>query len=154
MPVPRVAKHFSLKFWSETVLQAREFRNESAQAAFQKRRLPMTIRKKPATTKSKKSKKKKTKKKKKAKRWSGKVTRESHALALEDGVFTKDDPKKIARSLKRSADKSDQRKAGAYRSALSMLTFYINRAGKNLPASRKKKLNQAKTDLKKLFDRG
>ena len=110
----------------------------------------MTARKKHKKTKTKK---KKPAKKRKTKRWSGKVTRESHALALEDGVFTLDDPKKIARSLKRSADRSDQRKAGAYRSALSMLTFYINRAGKNLPAARKKTLNQAKTELKEAFGR-
>jgi hypothetical protein len=103
-------------------------------------------------TARKKRRKAKTKKKK-AKRWSGKVTRESHALELEDGVFTLDDPKKIARSLKRSADKSDQRKTGAYRSALSMLTFYINRAGKNLPAARKKTLNRAKIELKEAFGR-
>jgi len=107
--------------------------------------MPAKTNRKPAPKKKKSPAKKK--------RWSGKVTRESHALALESGVFTRDDPKKIAQSLKRSADKSDQRKAGAYRSALSMLTFYINRAGKNLSASRKKTLNQAKTALKEAFGR-
>ena len=84
-------------------------------------------------------------------KWSGKVTRESHALALEDGVFKKDDPAEIAASLKRSADKSTARKSDPYRSALSMLTFYINRAGKNLPASRKKILRRAKGELKEIF---
>jgi hypothetical protein len=86
-----------------------------------------------------------------AKKWSGKVTRESHALALEDGVFTWQDPKKIAASLKRSAEKSTNRKADPYRSALSMLTFYINRAGKNLPAERKRVLTRAKAEVKKQF---
>jgi len=86
-------------------------------------------------------------------RWSGRVTRESNALDLSRGVFTLDDPRKIAASLKRSAERSKRRKADPYRSALSMLTFYINRAGKNLPASRKKTLAKAKTELKKQFHR-
>lgn len=85
------------------------------------------------------------------KKWSGKVTRESHALDLEAGVFTWDDPARIARSLKQSADQSTNRKTDPYRSALSMLTFYINRAGKNLPKARKKTLTDAKAELKKLF---
>ena len=83
--------------------------------------------------------------------WSGRVTRESDALDLRQGVFTLDDPKKIASSLKRSAENSHRRKADPYRSALSMLTFYINRAGKNLPASRKQILERAKVQLRKLF---
>jgi hypothetical protein len=87
----------------------------------------------------------------KARRWSGRVTRESDALDLKKGVFTLKDPRKIAASLKRSAEQSHRRKADPYRSALSILTFYINRAGKNLPASRKKTLNDAKDALKKLF---
>jgi hypothetical protein len=90
-------------------------------------------------------------KRKSPKKWSGKVTRESHALALDEGVFTWDDPSKIARSLKHSAETSHERKSDPYRSALSMLTFYINRAGKNLPASRKKVLTSAKAELKKQF---
>jgi hypothetical protein len=96
----------------------------------------------------------KKKKKRKTKKWSGRVTRESDALDLKKGVFKLNDPKKIAASLKRSAERSHRRKADPYRSALSMLTFYINRAGKNLPASRKKKLNEAKDALKKLFHKG
>ena len=100
------------------------------------------------------AKKKRKAKKRKARRWSGRVTRESDALDLKKGVFTLNDPKKIAASLKRSAEHSHRRKADPYRSALSMLTFYINRAGKNLPASRKKTLNDAKGELKKLFHRG
>jgi len=86
-----------------------------------------------------------------AHRWSGRVTRQSNALDLDGGVFTWKDPKRIARSLKKSAEHSHRRKADPYRSALSMLVFYINRAGKNLPQSRKKILERAKTELKKLF---
>lgn len=66
----------------------------------------------------------------KRKRWSQRVTEESNALDLEPGVFTFDNPSEIARSLKRSAEHSDRRKAGPFRSAMSMLTFYINRAGR------------------------
>jgi hypothetical protein len=86
-------------------------------------------------------------------RWSQRVTNESNALDLEHGVFTKQDPKAIAISLKRSADRSTRRKADPYRSALSMLSFYINRAGRNLPAGRLKTLTQAKQELRKLFGR-
>ena len=86
-------------------------------------------------------------------RWSARVTRESDALDLDRGVFTKRDPKQIAASLKRSAERSRRRKADPYRSALSMLTFYINRAGKNLPASRRKTLERAKGELRKQFHR-
>jgi uncharacterized protein DUF3175 len=85
--------------------------------------------------------------------WSARVTRESDALDLDRGVFTKRDPKRIAASLKRSAERSRRRKADPYRSALSMLTFYINRAGKNLPASRRKTLQRAKGELRKQFGR-
>jgi len=88
-----------------------------------------------------------------ARRWSGRVTRESNALDLKGGVFTLSDPKKIAASLKRSAEHSKRRKAEPYRSAMSMLTFFINRAGKNLPAKRRKTLEQAKAELKKQFHR-
>ena len=88
-----------------------------------------------------------------ARYWSGRVTRESNALDLEGGVFTWKDPKRIARSLKRSAEESHRRKAEPYRSALSMLIFYINRAGKNLPASRLRTLEQAKVELRKQFGR-
>jgi hypothetical protein len=86
-------------------------------------------------------------------KWSGRVTRESDALDLKHGVFTLRDPKKIAASLKRSAEHSTRRKAEPYRSALSMLTFYINRGGKNLPASRKRVLEQAKVELRRQFGR-
>ncbi len=87
------------------------------------------------------------------KRWSQRVTRESDALDLEQGVFKQTSAKKIAASLKRSAETSRRRKAGAYRSALSMLTFYINRAGKNLPKSQRTRLERAKDELKLAFGR-
>jgi Protein of unknown function (DUF3175) len=87
------------------------------------------------------------------KRWSQQVTAESDALDLKGGVFTLKDPKKIAASLKRSAEHSARRKTGAYRSALSMLTFYINRAGKTLPKTQHARLERAKDELKKAFGR-
>lgn len=86
-----------------------------------------------------------------SKRWSQRVTEKSDALDLEGGVFKLTSAKKIARSLKRSAERSRRRKAGAYRSALSMLTFYINRAGKNLPSGQKDRLQRTKGELKHLF---
>ena len=88
-----------------------------------------------------------------AKRWSQRVTRESNALDLEQGVFTLPDPKRLAASLKRSAERSSRRKAGPYRSALSMLTFYINRAGKTLPRTQRERLERAKIELKRQFGR-
>jgi hypothetical protein len=88
-----------------------------------------------------------------ARKWSGRVTRESDALDLEGGVFKLTSPKRIAASLKRSAERSKRRKADPYRSALSMLTFYINRAGRNLSASRKRTLNKAKEELRAQFAR-
>jgi hypothetical protein len=88
-----------------------------------------------------------------SRRWSARVTKESDALDLKGGVFTLRDPKQIAASLKRSAERSRRRKSNPYRSALSMLTFYINRAGKNLPASRRKTLQRAKIELRKQFGR-
>jgi hypothetical protein len=88
-----------------------------------------------------------------AHRWSHKVTTKSNALDLEDGVFERDDARDIALSLKRSAEHSQRRKSEPYRSAMSMLTFYINRAGKNLPESRKTTLERAKVELRELFQR-
>jgi hypothetical protein len=89
----------------------------------------------------------------KTRRWSARVTQQSDALDLEGGVFRQNDPKKIARSLKRSAEASKRRKSDPYRSAMSMLTFFINRAGKNLPAARKKTLQRAKAELRAQFGR-
>jgi len=85
------------------------------------------------------------------KRWSQRVTKESDALDLKRGVFTLTSPKRIAASLKRSAGHSARRKTGAYRSALSMLTFYINRAGKTLPKTQRERLEKAKVELKRAF---
>ncbi|HEY1706816.1 MAG TPA: DUF3175 domain-containing protein [Rhizomicrobium sp.] len=94
---------------------------------------------------------KKTTKTKRKTKWSGRVTRESNALDLKHDVFKQPSAKKIAASLKRSAERSHRRKSAPYRSAMSMLTFYINRAGKNLPKRRKKILENAKGELRKLF---
>lgn len=85
--------------------------------------------------------------------WSGEVTRRSNALELDDGVFTWDDPKKIAKSLKRSADRSRRRKGTPYQSAMSMLTFYINRAGRNLDRAQRAVLERAKSELRAAFGR-
>jgi hypothetical protein len=87
------------------------------------------------------------------KRWSQRVTKESDALDLKQGVFKLTSAKKIAASLKRSAEHSSRRKTGAYRSALSMLTFYINRAGKTLPKTQRSRLERAKVELKRAFGR-
>ncbi|MGD2167467.1 MAG: DUF3175 domain-containing protein [Gammaproteobacteria bacterium] len=84
-------------------------------------------------------------------RWSARVTRESRALVLEEGVFTWKDPKRIARSLQKSADQSTARKASPLRSAMSMLVFYINRAGTNLDEDQKRILEEAKDELRKLY---
>ena len=89
---------------------------------------------------------------KKARRyWSSEVTVNSHALDLDAGVFTWKNPRRIAASLKRSAERSNNRKTTFYRSALSMLTFYINRAGRALPAERRRVLARAKDELRRQF---
>lgn len=90
---------------------------------------------------------------KRVKKWSDRVTRFSNALDLEEGVFTWKDPRKIAGSLKKSAERSTRRKSNSFASAMSMLSFYINRAGKNLDPFQKSILLQAKEELRKLFDR-
>ncbi len=84
-------------------------------------------------------------------KWSGRVTATSDALDLKHDVFKQDSPSAIAKSLKRSAERSHRRKSDPYRSAMSMMVFYINRAGKNLPAARKRKLEAAKGELRKAF---
>ena len=86
-------------------------------------------------------------------KWSQDVTEHSDALDLEKDVFTRDDPKSIARSLKHSAEHSKRRKGTPFQSAMSMLTFYINRAGKDLPATQKKILEKAKEELRAAFGR-
>ena len=87
------------------------------------------------------------------KKWSQKVTKESHALDLEKGVFTWRDPHRIAISLKHSAEKSQNRKTNPFQSAISMLNFYINRGGKNLGAGQFRVLERAKNELRKQFGR-
>lgn len=91
--------------------------------------------------------------KRKTKKWSQNVTEKSNALDLEQRVFTWKNPKRIARSLKMSAETSINRKTGPFQSAMSMLNFYINRAGKSLPAKQKKILEQTKIELRRLFKR-
>src|SRR4030081_1460770 len=112
-------------------------------------RRPKTASRKAGSARRKSSAKRKTS----PKRWSQRVTQESDALDLKRGVFTLRDPKRIAASLKRSAERSSRRKTGAYRSALSMLTFYVNRAGKTLPKTQRERLQRAKTELKRQFHR-
>jgi len=87
------------------------------------------------------------------KRWSQRVTETSDALDLEPGVFTSEDPRAIARALKRSAERSQRRKADPFPAAMSMLTFYINRAGRHLSGAELKRLEAAKDELRELFNR-
>ena len=94
--------------------------------------------------------KKRPAKKRPVRKWSARVTRKSHALALEEGVFSLRDPRRIARSLLRSAAASRSRKAPPFRSAMSMLAFYMNRAGKNLDARQRRVLERAKDELRSL----
>jgi hypothetical protein len=89
--------------------------------------------------------------KKEVKRWSQQVTETSNALDLEEGVFSWDDPRRIARSLKWSADNSDRRRSSPFRSAMSMLNFYVNRAGKKLPHRQREILEKAKEELRELY---
>jgi hypothetical protein len=89
----------------------------------------------------------------KGQRWSAEVTRKSNALDLEANIFESENPTEIAHSLKRSAERSNRRKSAPYRSAMSMLTFYINRAGKNLSPDQKKTLEGAKSELRRVFGR-
>jgi hypothetical protein len=86
-------------------------------------------------------------------KWSAKVTEESDALDLEKRIFESRDPKRVAASLKRSAETSKRRKGTPLQSAMSMLNFYANRAGKNLPAAQKRVLERAKEELRRLFGR-
>jgi hypothetical protein len=89
----------------------------------------------------------------KGRRWSQRVMETSNALDLEAGVFKREDPRKIARSLKRSAERSQRRKAEPFPSAMAMLCFYINRAGRQLSAAQRKRLEAAKDELRELFGR-
>jgi Protein of unknown function (DUF3175) len=105
-----------------------------------------------STTRSK-TKRAKTRTAPGSRRWSQRVTEESDALDLQRGVFAQKDPKRIAASLKRSAQRSKRRKSDPYRSAMSMLTFYLNRAGKNLSGGQRRVLQQAKDELRRQFGR-
>jgi putative cell wall-binding protein len=100
---------------------------------------------------SKSTKRKSTTRGTKSRRWSARVSAESNALDLDKAVFTWQDPRKIARSLKRSAERSRRRKSEPYRSAMSMLTFYMNRAGNNLGARQRRVLERAKKELRHAF---
>ena len=86
-------------------------------------------------------------------KWSRNVTEHSDAMDLEKGIFAQTDPKRIAQSLKHSAERSERRKSGSFRSAMSMLNFYINRAGDTLSAAQRRRLEAAKGELRTLFDR-
>jgi hypothetical protein len=109
--------------------------------------------KKTSTARKKTARKKTAKKTAPKKKWSRRVMQTSDALDLESGVFKAKDPKKIARSLKRSAEKSKRRKGTPFQSAMSMLNFYINRAGKQLSDKGKQPLEKAKDELRKLYGR-
>jgi hypothetical protein len=89
----------------------------------------------------------------KTRRWSQRVTETSNALTLDSGVFKRPDPRSIARSLKQSAERSRRRKSDPFRSAMSMLTFYINRAGKQLSQRQRARLEAAKDELRALYGR-
>ena len=91
--------------------------------------------------------------KKKPRYWSQRVTETSNAMDLEPNVFKDKDPRKIARSVKRSAERSRRRKSGPFRSAMSMIVFYANRAGKNLSSAQRRTLDRAKEELRRLFDK-
>ena len=96
---------------------------------------------------------KKPKKSSKTRRWSAEVTKHSNALDLKRDIFKEKDPHRMALSLKRSAERSKRRKGTPYQSAMSMLNFYINRAGKNLPKKKKRVLENAKQELRDVFGR-
>ena len=90
---------------------------------------------------------------KKTKRWSQRVSETSNAMDLQKGVFALDSPRRVALSLKRSAERSRRRKTDPFRSAMSMLNFYINRAGRKLPKARRARLEAAKNELRRLYGR-
>jgi hypothetical protein len=116
--------------------------------------LKKTVRKKATRRKAKTATPKKASPAKKpAKKWSGKVTATSNAMDLEEGIFKSKDPAEIARSVKKSAEKSRRKKAGPFQSAMSMINFYENRGGKNISSTQKKVLDNAKDELRNLFGR-
>jgi hypothetical protein len=123
---------------------------EASMAATKAKANPKT-KAKAKTTARRKSAAKKPAARRTVKKWSQSVTDNSDAMDLKPDVFKLDDPKKIAASLKRSAERSHRRKSAPYRSAMSMLTFYVDRAGHNLPAKRRRVLELAKDELRKAF---
>jgi hypothetical protein len=134
-----------------TVRGGAGFRLKVTEVAMAERRKTSSSRKSATRKTARKSASKTSARNAPPKRWSQRVTRESDALDLKQGVFKLTSAKKIAASLKRSAEHSTRRKTGAYRSALSMLTFYINRAGKTLPKTERERLERAKVELKRQF---
>lgn len=106
-----------------------------------------------SSTPKKAAAKKAAPKKTSSKRWSKSVTQHSDAMDLEEDIFKSKDPKKIAESVKNSAEKSNRRKAGPFQSAMSMINFYENRDGKNISSAQKKVLDKSKNELRKLFGR-
>jgi hypothetical protein len=123
---------------------------EASMAATKAKAKP-TTKAKAKTTARRKTAAKKPAARRTVNKWSQSVTDNSDAMDLKPDVFKLDDPKKIAASLKRSAERSHRRKSAPYRSAMSMLTFYVNRAGHNLPAKRRRVLERAKDELRKAF---
>lgn len=128
-------------------MQARNFRLRTIRKNTVNMSQTKSIRKKSRKATGKKSRSKPAKKKK----WSAKVTENSDALDLKSKVFKSKSPAKVAKSLKKSSDRSKRRKGTPLQSAMSMLNFYMNRAGKKLPARDRKVLNDAKDELRKLY---
>jgi putative cell wall-binding protein len=145
MPATRINAESARRF------PYRRARNDRCRSCFpdENKEFAMAERRKKSTRKTRKTSAKKTT----SKRWSQRVTRESDSLDLKQGVFKQTSAKKIAASLKRSAERSTRRKSGAYRSALSMLVFYMNRAGNTLPKTQRQRLERAKVELKHQFGR-
>ena len=138
---------------AKELVMAKQSKASSRRPARKASTAPARARRKGAAKRAAKGAAKHASNKRAANRWSQRVTTESDALDLKSGVFMQTSAKKIAASLRASAEASRRRKAGAYRSALSMLTFYINRAGRNLPKPQRARLERAKVELKHLYGR-
>ena len=138
---------------AKELVMAKQSKASSRRPARKASTAPARARRKGAAKRAAKGAAKRASNKRAPNRWSQRVTTESDALDLKSGVFMQTSAKKIAASLRASAEASRRRKAGAYRSALSMLTFYINRAGRNLPKPQRARLERAKVELKHLYGR-
>ena len=138
---------------AKELVMAKQSKASSRRPARKASTAPARARRKGAAKRAAKGAAKRGSNKRAPNRWSQRVTTESDALDLKSGVFMQTSAKKIAASLRASAEASRRRKAGAYRSALSMLTFYINRAGRNLPKPQRARLERAKVELKHLYGR-